>query len=212
MVRWQRRNLGSFHFGKYPVQTAAQNPPNLKCIAPLVASPQFDYLDYYPGSALRTKYVEQMDNLGFGLSPLIISNPYQNFLWTIPESFNYYPEQIEVPTLMMGGWYDHNVETMLHFFQGLQNESPVEVQDKHWLVMGLWGHGGNGTASMGRAVQGELEYSNAAGWSNLLVWVFFDHYLKNIDNGWNETPPVQIYQMGANEWQNSQVWQTLDTL
>jgi putative CocE/NonD family hydrolase len=45
----------------------------------------------------------------------------------------------------------------------------------------------------------------------LLVWVFFDHYLKNIDNGWNETQPVQFYQMGANEWQNSQAWQTLDT-
>jgi hypothetical protein len=66
--------------GNIQFQTAAQNPPNLKCIALLVASPQFDYLDYYPGGALRKEYVEQLDNLGFGLSPLIISNPYQNFL------------------------------------------------------------------------------------------------------------------------------------
>ncbi len=96
---WCNGNIGTWGLsalGKDQFQTAAQNPPNLKCIAPLVALPQFDYLDYYPGGALRTEYVEQLDNLRFGLSPLIISNPYQNFLWTISESFNYYPEQIEV--------------------------------------------------------------------------------------------------------------------
>ncbi|MFM9983941.1 MAG: CocE/NonD family hydrolase [Flavobacteriales bacterium] len=211
---WCDGNVGSWGpsaLGNIQFQTAAQNPPNLKCIAPLVASPQFDYLDYYPGGALRTEYVEQLDNLGFGISPLIISNPYQNFLWTLSESLNYYPDQIEVPALMMGGWYDHNVETMLHFFQGLQNESPADVQDKHRLVMGPWGHGGNGTASMGGEVQGELEYPNAAGWSDSLVWVFFDHYLKNIDNGWDDTPTVQFYQMGLNAWQTSNAWPTADT-
>lgn len=211
---WCDGNVGTWGpsaLGKIQFQTAAQSPPNLRCIAPLVAAPQFNYLEYFEGGALRTEYVEQLDNLGFGLGPLIIANPYQNFVWSITESLNYYPEQIEVPALMMGGWYDHNVETMVQFFEGLQNESPTDVQDKHRLVMGPWGHGGNGTASMGGSVQGELEYPNAAGWSDSLVWIFFDHYLKNIDNGWDETPPVQFYQMGNNVWQSSDIWPTNDT-
>lgn len=211
---WCDGNVGTWGpsaLGKIQFQTASQNPPNLRCIAPLVAGPQFNYDEYYTGGSLRTEFVEQLDNLGFGLSPVIIGNPYDNFIWNVAESINYYPETISVPALMLGGWYDHNVEVMLDFFEGLQNESPTEVQDKHRLVMGPWGHGGNGTATMGGVVQGELEYPNAGGWSDSLVWLFFDHYLKNIDNGWDDTPPVQYYQMGTNEWNSSPSWPTADT-
>ncbi|MFN0032525.1 MAG: CocE/NonD family hydrolase [Flavobacteriales bacterium] len=206
---WCDGNVGTWGpsaLGKVQFQTAQQHPPNLKCIVPLVAGPQFDYDEYYTGGALRTEFVEQLDNLGFGLSPIIIGNPYYSLLWSVSENLNFYPEEIEVPTLMIGGWYDHNVEVMLDFFGGLQTQSPADVQDEHRLLIGPWVHGGNSTANVGSAEQGELSYPAAEDWNDSLAIAFLDYYLRGIDNNWDETPAIQYFQMGEDVWKEGDAW------
>jgi putative CocE/NonD family hydrolase len=95
---------------------------------------------------------------------------------------------------------------MLPLFNGIRTLSPVSVRDEHRLVMGPWCHGGNGTAYVGSAAQGQLFYNNAAGWSDSLAMMFFDYHMRNISNGWNATPYIQYYQMGENTWNTATSW------
>lgn len=206
---WCDGNIGTWGpsaLGKVQLATARENPPNLKCIVPVVASAQFDYLEYYPGGVYRTEYMEQLSGLGFGTSALVIANPYKNAAWNIAEALNYYPDEILVPTLMIAGWYDHNIDVMLPFFEGLQTESPENVRDQHRLLVGPWVHGGHGAANPGSGTQGQLEYPEAVGMNHELTWQFLDYHLKGIDNGMDETPVVKYFQMGDNVWLDNESW------
>ncbi len=206
---WCNGNVGTWGpsaLGKVQYQTAKENPPHLKCIVPLVAGPQFEYNEYYAGGALRTEYVEQLDELGFGLANVIVPNPYYNTLWSVAENINFYPEDIAVPAFLIGGWYDHNVELMLPFFSALQSQSPANVQNQHRLLFGPWVHGGNSVANVGSAFQGELEYPGAMGWQDSLAFEFFDYHLRGIANGWETTPAVKYFQMGEDQWMSADAW------
>lgn len=206
---WSNGKVGTWGpsaLGKIQFQTAKENPTHLVCICPLVAGPQYEYNEYFPNGVLRTEYVQQLDGLGFGMSPILLANPVHNATWAYAENVNYYPSNINVPCLMIGGWYDHTIEQMLPFFNGIRTQSPVGVRDKHRLLMGPWVHGGHGTAQVGTTTQGELSYPNAKNWNDSLALLFFDYHLRTISNGWNTTPYVQYYQLGENSWKNSTAW------
>lgn len=197
---------GPSALGKVQFQTAKEHPPHLVCIVPLVAGPQFNYQEYYPGGALRTEYVEQLDGLGFGFSPVLLANQVYNITWQVAENQNYYPSQIQVPAFMIGGWYDHNVEVMLEIFNGLQTQSPQNVRDKHKILMGPWGHGGSGSAAPGGLNQGELTYPAAAGWSDSLALAFLDYNLLGAQNNWDANQAVIYFQMGEDNWYQNASW------
>lgn len=206
---WSNSKIGTWGpsaLGKIQYQTAKENPPHLTCAAPLVAGPQFNYSEYFPGGVFRKEYVDQLDNLGFGLSTFLLANPYYSNLWQYVENQNYYPQSIQIPMFMIGGWYDHNVEVMMQMFEGLKTSSPVGVRAKHKLMMGPWAHGGFGTAQVGTCNQGELVYNEACKWSDSLSLRFFDYYLRNIDNNWEQEPIVRYFQMGENTWQQTPSW------
>jgi predicted acyl esterase len=206
---WSNGKVGTWGpsaLGKVQYQTARTNPPHLVCINPSVAAPQFLYNEYYPNGALRTEYVEQLDQLGFGLTPFLMSRPYKDFTWTFTESANNYPDSIRVPCFMIGGWYDHNVELMMDFYKDVSTMSPVNVRDKHKILMGPWVHGGHGSARVGTDLQGQLSYPNAKDRNDTMALKFFDFYLRNISNGWESNSKYMYYQMGENKWLNSEVW------
>ncbi len=206
---WSNGKVGTWGpsaLGRVQFQTEKENPPHLLCICPLVAGPQYEYKEYFPGGVLRTEYVEQLDALGYGISPVLMQHPLHDFVWTFSESANFYPDSIRVPCFMIGGWYDHTIEQMLPFFNGLRTQSPLNVRDKHRLLMGPWTHGGSGQAMVGSVPQGELSYPNSAHWNDSLAILFFDFYLRNINNGWDQTPFIQYYQLGEDSWNSSAVW------
>lgn len=206
---WSNGKIGTYGasaLGDVQYETAKEHPPHLTCICPSVAGPQFEYEEYFPNGALRTEYVEQLDGLGFGLSPTLMANPVHNAVWSYIENLDNYPSDIQVPCFMIGGWYDHNVEKMLTFFNEIRTSSPTAVRNEHRLLMGPWEHGGHSTAAVGTANQGQLFYNNAAHWNDSLAELFFDYHLCNISNNWNTTPYVQYYQMGDNTWQTAPAW------
>ncbi|HLP14595.1 MAG TPA: CocE/NonD family hydrolase [Flavobacteriales bacterium] len=196
---------GPSALGRCQFMTAKENPPHLTCMVPQVAGPQYSYAEYYPGGVARTEYFEQLDGLGFGLSPTLLSNPVYNGLWAFTENANFYPDSIRVPTFMQGGWYDHNIEVMLEFFNAIRATS-TGVEDQHRLLMGPWVHGGHGAAYVGSATQGELSYPAGAGWSDSLAWKFFDYHMRGIANGWDTTQFIRYFQMGDDGWKTSSVW------
>jgi predicted acyl esterase len=207
---WSDGKIGTWGpsaLGKVQYETARTYPPNLVCICPLVDAPQTVYNDFYPGGCLRTEYIEQLGSLGYGYSPTVEANPVHNNTWIYGlENPSWRPDSIGVPALMIGGWYDHNIEQMLTFFNAIRTLSPLSVRNQHKLLMGPWAHGGFSTAQVGTGQQGELYYTNAAGWSDSLSLEFFDYYLRNISNGYTANAFVQYYQMGENDWQTSAIW------
>jgi predicted acyl esterase len=209
---WSNGKIGTWGpsaLGKIQFQTAAKKPPHLTCICPSVAAPQFAYKEYFPNGVLKTEYVEQLDQLGFGLTSTLMNHPYYDNTWLFAERTNFYPDSISVPAFMVGGWYDHNIDLMLQFFSAMQNGKQA-VKDQHKLLMGPWVHGGHGTARVGTANQGELVYANAENKNDSLSREFFNYYLRGIQNKWNEKAPVTYYNMGENIWKTSNRWPVND--
>ncbi|MFQ5446049.1 MAG: CocE/NonD family hydrolase [Saprospiraceae bacterium] len=190
---WGPSALGNVQF-----QTAREQPPHLVCAVPVVASPQTHYQQYYPGGAARTEYLETLGFLfGNSFGP-IINNPHYNFFWQIAENLTMYPDEIVTPMLLIGGWFDHNTRDNLLMFDTLRALSPAG--EEHRLLMGPWTHGGTGLSFVGSVQQGELSFPGAAGWQNDIANQFFAWYLLDEDNGWGDSPKVQYFQMGDNEW------------
>jgi hypothetical protein len=210
---WSDGTVGTWvasALGKLQYETAREQHPSHICACPLVAGPEFFYQTSYPNGAYRTEYVEQLDALGYGMSTTLLANPHYNGTWQYIENLNYYPEEIKIPMLMIGGWYDHTTEEMIKYFDAIQQNSPVGIADQHRLLMGPWAHGGFGPTQVGTIQQGDLEFPEAAGWSNDKAVEFFAYYLGMADNGWlTFNPTIQYFQMGDMTWQETEVWPPL---
>jgi len=197
---------GPSALGRVQYMTAKKNPPHLVCAVPLVAGPQYNYLEYFPGGVARDEYIDQLDGLGFGMSGVLYANPHYNTLWSYSETNNFYPDSIQIPLLMIGGWYDHNPVVILDFFDAIRTSSPAAVRDKHKLLMGPWVHGGHGAAYVGTDSAGQLSYPMAAGVSDSLAMRFLKYYLLDEANGYDTLSTIINFQMGVNTWQYIENW------
>jgi len=194
---------GPSALGKIQYQTAREKHPAHRCAVPLVAGPQVSYQEYYPGGCLRTEYLEQLDALGYNLSGAVLANPTYNLSWQILETQNQYYSQIQIPMLLIGGWYDHNTDLQIEDFQKLRSGSALSVRNSHRLLMGPWVHGGFRGTGPGSSSAGELNYPLAQGWADSLALAFFDFHLRGIENHWEDSPPVHYYRMGLEKWESS---------
>lgn len=205
---WSNGSIGTWGpsaLGNVQFSTAYEQPPHLVCAVPEVAAPWETYEKYYPGGSIK---VEQMETLQFlfGDFSLVINNPYYNLLWQIAENSTMKPESVEVPMLLVAGWFDHNTEWDMILIDTLSNASPAAVKDQHKILIGPWVHGGTGQAAVGTEQQGELSFPEAAGRNHLLETEFFDYHLRGIDNGWDERERYIYFQMGENAWGESPIW------
>lgn len=192
---------GPSALGKIQYETAREQHPAHICAVPLVSSPVISYTDYYYGGVLEESLLETLDALGYGLSPLVTSNQVKNAVWNFAESNSTYPADIQIPVLMIGGWYDHTIRQMLSYYNLCQLNSPA-AQDI-FLVIGPWVHGGTGIAYVGSAQQGELAYLNAAGDSDSLAIQFIDHHMLGLNNGWPLPQKIRYYRPGDEQWYNA---------
>ncbi|MCB0666003.1 MAG: CocE/NonD family hydrolase [Saprospiraceae bacterium] len=205
---WSNGKIGMWGpsaLGNIQYKVAKTHPPHLLVCVTEVAAPQFSYEKYFPGGVLEVESLQTLDIL-FGFAGIVVNNPYYNFIWEIAENESMYPEEIGIPFLLVGGWYDHNTDQTLRMFDTLRSSSMEEVRDKHRLLMGPWVHGGTGIAFVGSGIQGELFYPDAAGENVKEALRFFDYYLRSQDNGWGERQPVRFFQMGNDEWLHSDSW------
>lgn len=203
---WHADRIGTWGpsaLGGVQYNTAKEKHPNHTCAVPLVAHPQQAYDAYYYGGVLEKARLEQLDALGYGLSPIVLANPYYSPSWQFAENQSWYPSDIIIPTLQIGGWYDHNIDKMLDWYEATRNSAALAVRDQQWLLVGPWVHGGTGAATVGSAPQGELSYPNAAGVSNTMAWDFLNYYLLDATNNWENTDMITYYEIGINTWNTS---------
>ncbi|MEZ4959405.1 MAG: CocE/NonD family hydrolase [Saprospiraceae bacterium] len=189
---WGLSALGNIQF-----ETAREQPPHLVCAMPMVASPNTAYYQYFPGGTTRPEYLQTLGFLFGSTFSLVFNNPYYNLVWQFAENTTMYPQDIEVPMLMVAGWFDHNINDDVLLFDTLRALSPVA--NDHRLLIGPWRHGG-----LGLVQQGDLAFPAAVNGDDIAGNQFFAHYLLGEDNGWEDTPFVQYFQMGDNDWQTAE--------
>jgi predicted acyl esterase len=203
---WSNQKVGTWGpsaLGVIQYQTAREQHPNHICAVPIVATPSTGYEGYYYGGCYERAYVEQLDALGYGLSATVLANPYYSNVWQFAENNSWYPQSIIIPTLQIGGWYDHNIDKMVKWYEATRLQSAVSVRDQQYFLVGPWVHGGTGAANVGTATQGELSYPNAATQNNQMATQFFDYYLRNQANSWNTTAKITYYETGKDVWNTS---------
>ena len=114
--------------------------------------------------------------------------------------------KVTAAVLNLSGWYDeaYGPEGAITNFTGLVAARSDEESARAYLVMGPWKHGVGATMSQ---VTGDVDFGPAAAIDyDDVVLRFFDYYLKDIDNGLGDEPPVRQFVMGANTWQQAPAW------
>jgi uncharacterized protein len=110
--------------------------------------------------------------------------------------------EIAAPALNMGGWYDLYSSHTFRAFAGLRAQGRTPEARASKLIVGPWPHAlststKTGDVDFGAASMVDLEALE-------LRW--FDHWLKGIDNGIMDEPPIRLFIMGTNVWRDEHEW------
>jgi predicted acyl esterase len=196
---------GGSALGKQQFDTAAEQPPSLVCAAPLIAYQGTRYESYFEGHVLLDEHVKSLDKLGFGVGKLARENRRQEqLIWSILRNRGYVPDKINVPCLMVSGWWDNYPTDVIEQFNDLQTKGGKSARTSK-LVMGPWSH-----TALDIAGQGDAKFDKAAGWSTDVTLKFFDYYLRGItDNGYEKIPAVNVFQCGEDRWLGGESWAKL---
>jgi putative CocE/NonD family hydrolase len=112
-------------------------------------------------------------------------------------------EKIQVPTFIMGGWYDYYPRDAFRSFNRLRDTAgSEEMRARRRIIIGPWSH----LISLGPTL-GEVDYGKPSHLDvDALALRWFDYLLKDIDTGIMDEPPVTIFVMGINEWRQEHEW------
>lgn len=95
-------------------------------------------------------------------------------------------EQIEVPTFVIGGWRDFFPQAMVDAYQ--------RVAGRKKLLMGPWLH-----QFPDMSTRAPVDFLHE-------LRRFFDHWLKDAENGVPHEPAVSLYVQGAESWRHEREW------
>jgi hypothetical protein len=115
-------------------------------------------------------------------------------------------EKIIVPVFHFAGWYDRLASAVLANYLAIQKRAGSELARKNQkLLMGPWLHGSEMLSVMGRLNTGATSTGDYIDVTNMHIrW--FDHWLKGMDNGVMDEPPIRIFVMGDNIWRYENEW------
>ncbi|MDR1271516.1 MAG: CocE/NonD family hydrolase [Clostridiales Family XIII bacterium] len=127
--------------------------------------------------------------------------------WLTHEQYDDYWEQanwevhedkIDIPALYVSGWYDDTEGTPQTWAMNARNGRKNQK-----MIAGPWCHNVNTC----RDIHGIPLGLNSIRYDFLYVFLrWFDRFLKEIDNGVAEEPPVEYFVMGQDQWAKSSRW------
>ncbi len=132
-----------------------------------------------------------------------ITNPSYNEYWKKrgigPEGY----QNIDMPTLSFGGWYDIFSKATLEIADRVHHQSNDLAMRKHqYVVLGPWHHGGSDNGKVGELDFGELADLDRR--PMRLKW--FDYWLNHKETGVEDWPPIYLFVMGSNKWRGENEW------
>jgi putative CocE/NonD family hydrolase len=144
----------------------------------------------------------EADNVGRGQWPFfddVLAHPKYDEFWK-PLNFTNRINEINAPALFVSGWYDIFNTAQLRDFQSWQAGGPDAPKAR--LIVGPWNHAFYNTNLKNVDWGWKDALDNAL--EPCLLW--FDHWLKGINNGIDLLKPVHIYVMGQNNWRDFDQW------
>jgi putative CocE/NonD family hydrolase len=104
---------------------------------------------------------------------------------------DYLDQHSDVPVYCTGSWYDSYARSTVEMYAGLSRAKKGPIG----LIMGPWTHG-----MMECPYSGDVDFGPEAAvdW-NALQLKWFDHWLKGIEPGIMDEPPVRIFVMGGGD-------------
>ncbi len=114
--------------------------------------------------------------------------------------------RLSVPAYNIGGWYDIFLGGSIRNYLGMKKEGATEVaRSGQRLLIGPWQHSAKGTSLVGSHYFGVAADALAIDLDGI-HFKWFDYWLKGINNGVLDEPPVRIFVMGDNAWRYEQEW------
>lgn len=105
---------------------------------------------------------------------------------------------MNVPSYFVTGWFDDSINGSLEHYPQLTKEHPDEqFRKKHKLLIGPWPH----RLSTDSSKLGDFDYGPSSMvplYQEAKLW--FDYWLKGIDNGIMKEVPAHLFLMGENRW------------
>jgi len=138
-----------------------------------------------------------------------LAHPTADAYWrTISPCAGY--EQINAPALNISGWYDIFLWGTFQNYQGMrQRGGTPHARQNQCLVIGPWSYS-NFTGSFPEREFGTAGSLDALDLTGLqLRW--FDRWLREVDNGIEQEPPVTLFVMGIDRWRAEADWPLPDT-
>lgn len=109
--------------------------------------------------------------------------------------------RITVPNLDFTGWFDHCQS--IDQFTGMRANGGSEIARNHTqVVIGPWSH-----VTVGRRECLGVDFGPAAAVDAQGIELrWFDHWLKDADNGVDRDPPVRYFVLGSGQWKTAETW------
>jgi len=218
---WSNGNVvswGASALGVVQYVAAPTDPPGLRAMMPTVATPRFyEHALFHNGvyrHSMITLWLEAQGSEHF--QDTIDAHPYLDDFWDPVEPALAF-DQVEVPTLHVGGWYDIFPQGPIDAFLGYQHEGGAGAVGRQKLIMGPWTHSGVGLRPQGQLVY-PPESARPPVTVNEATQAFVAEYLDPIDPtsdlSVDDIPTVQYYVMGdvldasapGNEWRTADDW------
>jgi putative CocE/NonD family hydrolase len=113
--------------------------------------------------------------------------------------------QLTVPALNIGGWYDIFLGGTLRNYLGMRERGGSPAARQSRLIVGPWIHSTLFADVSGEASFGVQSLGQALDLEGIMLrW--FDHWLKGVDTGMLDEPPVKLFVMGDNRWRDEPAW------
>ena len=224
---------GGSYVGLVQWQSAPHRSQFLTCIAPRVICCDFYSGLVYPGGAFqlnvlvtwgmrtngRTAQSIEYHNWteAFRAMPLIemdqlagrtldfwkdwIQHPTDDDYWAVMNDEKRWNE-IAAPAFNMGGWYDLYAQHTFINFNGLRQHGRTPEARQSKLIVGPWPHSLSASTRTGDVDFGADSMVDL----EALELRWFDYWLKGIDNGVVDEPPLRLFIMGVNQWRDEHEW------
>jgi hypothetical protein len=129
------------------------------------------------------------------------AHPVRDAYWD-QNSFESEPHQVAVPSFSISGWYDIFLKGMLEDQAAITQQGRTDTaRHARRLMIGPWNH------SIGDNPVGAIDFGSQASVDLARVQLrWYDYWLKGINNGVTEEPPIKIFVMGENYWRFEPEW------
>ena len=192
-LRWALGSLSLAHFGSRHDVSAAGRDGVRRAYANLPESYQHRPLPGFPALDEAAPYYREW-----------LEHPLRDEWWAAVAPNERY-EAVSAPALNIGGWYDIFIGGTVENYRGLRARGgSAAARTGTRLLVGPWSHTNTTRYYPERfySWEADLGETDVTG----LYVRFFDRWLKDVDNGIDHEPPVRLFVMGVDRWQDEVDW------